>query len=234
MTDSGETKEKAPEGRTDSPEGAGSDPEEGLARAEGSPPADEPAAAGGEPSGEGETPGAGDGAPVAPAAEADEGDPLLAELEELRDRHLRLAAEFENYRKRTRKELLKTREAGKAELAGSLLDAMDDLGRLAAISTDSTTVEALHEGIELVERKLVKQLREAGLAPIEAEGEPFDPNLHEALTTVPTDRPEEDDTVSRVFVPGYRFGDRLLRPARVEVRKYAGGGEGQEPREPES
>lgn len=179
--------------------------------------------------------GAPEEAEAAPAArergsgedEGEVGDPLLEELEQLRDRHLRLAAEFENYRKRTRKELLATREAGKAELARSLLDALDDLGRLAAIAEDSTTVEALHEGIELVERKLVKEMEEAGLSPIEAEGEPFDPNLHEALTTVPTDRPEEDDRISRVFVPGYTFGDRLLRPARVEVKQYdAGEGRG--------
>ncbi len=144
----------------------------------------------------------------------------LEELDELRDRHLRLAAEFENYRKRTRQELLKTREMAQAELAGRLLDALDDLSRVGAIPAESTTVEALHEGVELVERKLRKELREAGLEPVEAEGCPFDPTLHEALTSTPTDDPAEDDVVSRVFVTGYRFGDRLVRPARVEVKKY--------------
>lgn len=146
----------------------------------------------------------------------------LEELDELRDRHLRLAAEFENYRKRTRQELLKTREMAQAELAGRLLDALDDLSRVGAIPAESTSVEALHEGVELVERKLRKELREAGLEPVEAEGRPFDPTLHEALASTPTDDPDEDDVVSRVFVTGYRFGDRLVRPARVEVKKYHG------------
>lgn len=147
----------------------------------------------------------------------------VEELEELRDRHLRLAAEFENYRKRTRQELLKTREMAQADLVGRLLDPLDDLARVSSIPADSTSVEALHEGVALVERKLAKILEEAGLEPVEAEGRPFDPNLHEALVTVPTDDPERDDIISRVFVTGYRFGDRLVRPARVEVMKYRAG-----------
>lgn len=146
---------------------------------------------------------------------------LSGELEELRDRHLRLAAEFENYRKRTREELLKTREMAQADLARKLLDALDDLGRIADLPAESTTVEALHEGVALVERKLWKELGEAGLEPLEAEGQPFDPTYHEALSTVPTDDPDEDEVVSRVFLGGYRFKDRLVRPARVEVKKYS-------------
>lgn len=160
--------------------------------------------------------------------EAAVADRLMDELEELRDRHLRLAAEFENYRKRTRQELLKTRELGRADLAGRLLEPLDDLRRIGDFSEESATFEALHEGVALVERKLMKQLREAGLEPIEAQGERFDPNEHEALSSVPTDDPDEDQTVAEVFEPGYRFGDRLLRPARVVVRTYqpeAGAGE---------
>lgn len=152
--------------------------------------------------------------------EAAVADQLLAELEELRDRHLRLAAEFENYRKRTRQELLKTRELGQAELAGRLLEALDDLGRIADTPADRTTVEALHQGIDLVKRKLLKELAEVGLEPIDAEGQRFDPNQHEALSSVPTDDPEEDAVVDEVFVKGYRFGERLLRPARVVVKTY--------------
>lgn len=144
----------------------------------------------------------------------------LEELEALRDRHLRLAAEFDNYRRRTRQELTKTREAAQADLVGRLLDALDDLERVSNMPAESTTVEALHEGVELVDRKIRKQLQEAGLERIEAEDGPFDPQVHEALVTVPTADSELDETVSRVFVQGYRFGDRLVRPARVEVRKY--------------
>ena len=152
--------------------------------------------------------------------EAAVADQLLGELETLRDRHLRLAAEFDNYRKRTRQELLTSREQGRADLAGRLLEALDDLRRIVQAPGDTASVEALCEGVCLVERKLLKELGEAGLEPIEAEGKPFDPNEHEALSSVPTDDPDEDQVVADVFVRGYRFGDRLLRPARVIVKTY--------------
>lgn len=145
---------------------------------------------------------------------------LVAELEELRDRHLRLAAEFDNYRRRTRQELLKTRELGQAELARRLLEPLDDLRRVAETPGETVSLDALHEGVALVERKLVKELREAGLEPIEPLGERFDPTEHEALSSVPTDDPEQDGAVVDVFLRGYRFGDHLLRPARVAVGSY--------------
>jgi molecular chaperone GrpE len=163
-----------------------------------------------------------------PADRADGSDRLseeireqLKELEELRNRHLRLAAEFENYRKRTRRELGDARERGQAELAGRLLDALDDLDRLVESLEEDAAGETLEEGVEMVRRKLWKELSEAGLARIEAEGEPFDPEVHEGLLTSPTDDPDEDRRVARVMIQGYRFGDRVLRPARVEVKKYA-------------
>ncbi len=168
---------------------------------------------------------AADGAP--PADGEDVSDRLseeireeLEELEELRNRHLRLAAEFENYRKRTRRELGDARERGQAELAGRLLDALDDLDRLLESIEEDAAAETLEEGVEMVRRKLWKELSEAGLARIEAEGEPFDPEVHEGLLTSPTDDPDEDRRVARVMIQGYRFGDRVLRPARVEVKKY--------------
>lgn len=144
----------------------------------------------------------------------------LQELEELRDRHLRLAAEFDNYKRRTRREILESREAAQASLTTQLLDALDDLTRVADVETDSTTTEALHEGVALVERKLLKALTDAGMAAINPLGERFDPNLHEAIFAAETDDPEQDDLVSQVVVIGYKFGDRLLRPARVGVYQY--------------
>lgn len=144
----------------------------------------------------------------------------LKELEELRDRHLRLAAEFDNYRRRTRRELLESREAAQADLTTRLLDALDDLTRVADTPADSTTTQALHEGVELVERKLLKALTDAGMEAIDPIGERFDPNEHEGLFTEQTDDPEQDELVARVVATGYRFGDRLLRPARVGVFQY--------------
>ena len=144
----------------------------------------------------------------------------LEELERLRERHLRLAAEYDNFRKRTRKEMAEARERAQGDLVGRLLDALDDLQRVLDTPAEATTVDALHEGVELVGRKLHKELTEAGLEPIEAEGMPFDPHLHDALLTTPVPDAERDGIVSRVLVTGYRFGDRVLRPARVEVTKH--------------
>lgn len=153
------------------------------------------------------------------AAPAGELDPE-AELEQLRDRHLRLAAEFDNFRRRTRQELLETGERARAELARELLEVLDDLQRVADTPNESTTVEALDQGVELVARKLRKTLADAGMEPVDPAGERFDPNWHEALFIAPTGDPEQDEMVSQVVLVGYRLGDRLLRPARVGVYRF--------------
>lgn len=145
---------------------------------------------------------------------------LEAELAELKDRHLRLAAEFENFRKRTRKEAATGRAAAQADLARQILPTLDDLARVADTPHESTTVQALDEGIELILRNLRKQLGDAGLTRIEAKGEPFDPERHAAVMATRVDDPELDETVGRVLLDGYEFLGRLVRPAQVEVRRY--------------
>ena len=149
-------------------------------------------------------------------------DGLLQDLEELQDRHLRLAAEFENYRKRTRRELVEMRRRSQADLVAGLLDVLDDLTRVAhaAPAIPDATVQSLMDGVGLVEAKMRKALGDAGLTRIEAAGQPFDPNLHEALATRPTTDPREDDLVCNVIVDGYMFDEILVRPARVQVAKY--------------
>lgn len=166
--------------------------------------------------------------PATEAAEpaADPGaelEALRAEMDALNDRHLRLAAEFDNYRKRNERERLEAWTRAQAELAGQLLDALDDLQRVAALDAAGVTVESLLEGVRLVEKKLRRALEAAGLEAIEAEGALFDPAAMEALMTVPAERPEDDDHVADVFQKGYRFKDVLIRPARVRVRKYEAG-----------
>jgi molecular chaperone GrpE len=149
-------------------------------------------------------------------------DGLLQDLEELQDRHLRLAAEFENYRKRTRRELAEMRRRSQADLVAGLLDVLDDLTRVAhaAPPAPDATVQSLMDGVGLVEAKMRKALGDAGLRRIEAAGKPFDPNLHEALATRPTTDPREDDIVCNVIGDGYTFDEILVRPARVQVAKY--------------
>ena len=154
------------------------------------------------------------------APESEEGAGPEGELAALRDRHLRLAAEFDNFRRRTRRELGDAGERARAELAGKLLELMDDLQRVADTPLEGTTTEALHEGIGLVARKFTKVLSDTGVEPVNPVDERFDPNLHEALMMTPTDDPEQDELVSHVVLIGYRLGDRLLRPARVTVYRH--------------
>ena len=149
----------------------------------------------------------------------DEGG-LREELNAARDRHLRLAAEFDNYRKRVERERSESHVRAQAQLVEKLLDALDDLQRIADFDPATTTSLSLHEGAEMVERKMLRALESAGLETVEAEGKPFDPTVHEAITTVATDVRDEDDTVADVFQKGYRFKGVLLRPARVRVRKH--------------
>lgn len=164
-----------------------------------------------------ETPGHVD--EVGPPPSGDDPGPA-GELAALQDRHLRLAAEFDNFRRRTRRELGDAGESARAELAGKLLELMDDLQRVADTPLEGTTTEALHEGIGLVARKFAKILSDTGVEPVNPVDERFDPNLHDALMMTPTDDPEQDELVSQVVLIGYRLGERLLRPARVTVYRH--------------
>jgi molecular chaperone GrpE len=177
-----------------------------------------------EPQGDGEPatePVQGSAAQADTAESAAAGD-LAAELAEQRDKYLRLAAEYDNYRRRTLKERLEAGARGQAELVARLLEALDDLSRFAHIDPATTDTQTLHKGIELVEKKLLKSLDAAGLEIINPVDQSFDPNLHEAITTEPALSPEDDNTVSRVYQPGYRFNGQLLRPARVVVKQWNG------------
>lgn len=142
------------------------------------------------------------------------------ELATLRDRHLRLAAEFDNYRKRVERERADNIARAQAQVLERLLEPLDDLARIADFDPATTPSGALHEGAEMVEKKFMRAMEALGLEAIDAEGKPFDPTIHEALTTVPTDVAEEDNTVAQVYQKGYRLKGVLLRPARVVVRKH--------------
>ncbi len=147
-------------------------------------------------------------------------DHMQGELAALDDRHLRLVAEFTNYRRRAESELSEAWTRGQADMLRSFVDGLDDLQRVGAWQAESTTVEALVEGIDLVERKFRQALEAAGVELIDPAGEPFDPNIMEAMLGVPTEDPEEDQKVQDVFQKGYRFKGHLVRPARVTVFKH--------------
>jgi molecular chaperone GrpE len=151
---------------------------------------------------------------------------LMADLErrltDQQDRYLRLAAEYENYRKRTIRERSEAHSRGQADLAKQLLDPLDDLARFAHV--DPTTVDAatIVQAAEMVEKKLFKMLAGVGLEVVDPVNQTFDPTLHEAVATEPALSPEDDHVVSRVFQVGYLFNGQLLRPARVVVKQWNG------------
>ena len=146
---------------------------------------------------------------------------LESQLEESRDRQLRLAAEFDNYRKRISRERVEQSDRAQASLVMRLLDVLDDMDRLSAEGGAAST-EAIREAVGLVDRKLRKELETAGVERIDPVGEPFDPSIHEAVSIVPPPRPDLDHTVSATFQTGYRFKGALVRPARVQVYSAQG------------
>lgn len=147
---------------------------------------------------------------------------LSRELAEQRDRYLRLAAEYDNFRKRTARERAESGSRAQAELVSRLIDALDDLSRFAHVDPAVTDSQTLHKGIELVEQKALKALDAAGLTIIYPLDQTFDPTLHEAVTTEQALAPEDDQTVAKVFQRGYMFNGQLLRPARVVVKQWNG------------
>jgi molecular chaperone GrpE len=145
----------------------------------------------------------------------------IAELEsalaEAKDRRLRLAADFDNFKKRTRQEQLETIQHASADLIARLLPALDDLHK-ALDHKPKGVDEAWVKGLELSVRKLDEALSAHGLEPIEAVGARFDPKLHEAIgSEESTEHPE--DTVTSELRRGYRIRDRVVRPALVKVAR---------------
>ncbi len=156
-----------------------------------------------------------------PPAEAEQLESVQAELETARqerdhllDRLARLQAEFDNYRKRSAREQQDFRDYALAEALKSLLPVLDSFDR--ALSTPERSSEEFHQGIELINRQFHDALGKLGVQPIEAQGEPFDPNLHQAVQMVETDE-AEDHHVLDELQRGYKLKDRLLRPAMVRV-----------------
>lgn len=154
------------------------------------------------------------------------GDDRASELErELtveRDRYLRLVAEFDNFRKRMMKERTEAEARGQAELVRHMLDPLDDIARFAHVDPATTETATVVEGVALVEKKLDKSLRAAGLEMINPVGDKFDPAMHEAVAVEATAERDLDNTVAQVYQVGYAFKGQLLRPARVVVRQSQG------------
>jgi molecular chaperone GrpE len=149
-----------------------------------------------------------------------------AQLAEQKDKLLRLAAEYDNFRKRSARERQEAEARGMSALVRGILDELDDLGRFAHVDPATTSSLTLQQGVEMIEKKLLKSLAGHGLEIVNPVGQPFDPAAQEAVTTAPALTPEEDHLVAQVFQVGYVFNGQLLRPARVVVKQWKDGSEG--------
>ncbi len=145
-------------------------------------------------------------------------DALLADAHRERDEYLELAkrtkADFENFRKRVGADVQAAQARGKTEVAREVIDAVDNLER--ALEAADGEGEGLRAGVEMVLGSLRETLQRHGIEAVDPKGEKFDPNQHEALSTMPVEG-TEGGTVVEVMQKGYRMGEQLIRPARVVV-----------------
>jgi molecular chaperone GrpE len=155
-------------------------------------------------------------APDPAPALADEIVELRKERDTLHDRLLRQAAEFDNYRKRIDRERKESSQYAALDFVQELLPIIDDFER--ALQTDAPGAQSYRQGIEIIHRALMEMLRKRGVAPIEAVGTDFDPQVHQAVAYEEHPDRREGEVIAE-FRRGYRMGDRLVRPAMVKVAK---------------
>ena len=165
--------------------------------------------------------GSPDAGPAADAEDSAAAESPGAELEAVRDElarqredYLRLAAEMENLRKRSAREAANSRQFAIERFAGDLLDVLDSLEM--GLAAAGASAETLREGSQATLRQLISALEKHGVAGVDPEGEPFDPQQHEAMTMQPSETAEPGSVIT-VIQKGYTLNGRLLRPARVVV-----------------
>ena len=151
-------------------------------------------------------------------------DPRDAEIEELKkqieeqkDKYLRLFADFDNFKKRTERERREFADWAAAELIGDVLSVVDDFERALAVAAPPDA-QKFREGIELIHRQLMETLKKRGVQPLQVVGVDFDPQLHQAVAYDETPGARDGEVVGELR-RGYRLGEKLLRPALVRVAK---------------
>ena len=152
-------------------------------------------------------------------AAVDEVTMLKQQLEEQKNDYLRLAAEFDNFRKRTRRDIAEIIKSANESLISQLLDVLDNFERALKSQGDKVDIEAYNKGVALVYDKLNGILSNAGLKRFDSVGETFDPRLHEALMQVDAED-KEPDTIALELLPGYTLNDKVIRHAQVGVVKF--------------
>jgi molecular chaperone GrpE len=145
----------------------------------------------------------------------------IAELEqslsELKDKQLRLLAEFENYKKRTMRERVELLSSASKDMLVNLLPILDDFDRAKKSADDPNTDERFSEGVAMVYARLHNVLKSQGLKVMESTGHPFDPDQHEAITEIPAPTPELKGKVIDTVEKGYMLNDKIIRHAKVVV-----------------
>jgi len=141
---------------------------------------------------------------------------LKGELAEQRERYLRLAADFENFRKRTAQETTRRAAAQKESIIQELLPILDNLER--AVASGASSPRQLREGVKLTLQQFNQLLQRHGIEREESLGQPFDPHRHEAVA-IRQDQSRPDHVVLETFQPGYRRGQEVFRPAKVVVNE---------------
>ena len=148
----------------------------------------------------------------------DEIQTLTAKVEEMENRYLRLQADFDNARRRSKLDLEAAQKYRVQSLAGDIIQALDNFERALAIQTDNEETLSMRQGLEMVYRSLVEALKKEGVEAIEAVGKQFDPNIHQAVMQV-NDENYDSNVVVEEFQKGYMLKDRVLRPSMVKVNQ---------------
>lgn len=157
-------------------------------------------------------------APEAGAAEPAAVDPIREERDRLKDQLLRTAADYDNFRKRTRKDLEESERRGREEAVRELLPVFDNLERAMSAASTAKDVDSIVEGVRMVMRLFEDHIGRLGVTRVATVGQRFDPTVHEAIQQKETDEVPPGTVLTEV-IPGYRLGDRLVRPAMVVVAR---------------
>lgn len=149
--------------------------------------------------------------------ELSETDKLKSEVSMLNDKYVRLYAEFDNYKRRTTKERIELLQTAGKDVIVSLLGVLDDFERANKAMETASDVKPIKEGVELIHNKLISLLAQKGLKAVESVGQPFDVDIHEAITNVPAPTPDLKGKVIDEAEKGYTLNDKVIRYAKVIV-----------------
>jgi molecular chaperone GrpE len=155
------------------------------------------------------------------AQEKDQQDEKTAELQakvnELNDKYLRLYSEFDNFRKRTSKEKMELIQSGGEDVFKSILPVIDDFERAIKSNSETSDVKAVNDGVNLIYHKLKSTLTQKGLEEMKTVGEPFDADIHEAITNIPAPSEEMKGKVIDELEKGYTLNGKIIRFAKVVI-----------------